>query len=305
MAAVLQHWQTHTNDYKCAWFKGCIFQQIWRERCHSLALGIGKRTSYRCQHITYLTRMLLDCLLSHRFDEALECLVGLCGVCRRIPELFWRTGSEVLKNRPGSYMHMIQLLKNMFVICVPFKTELLLDFTMYLVKHNNDITEAQELLTSKLSQKPFVSSPILQAYAGLFAYLEWKKCKHQFDKRYLEADDDSDMDFTGGERTDGDLKRQMDFHGKKALVFFVNLVEHCGVWDIFITRQVEMLQYYDMTEEAKRILVRYKEKNPENLNSHREKLPVDRFRELKSTYIIFSRVHVPVRKSCVQFLKIC
>jgi len=32
----------------------------------------------------------LDHLLRHRFEEALECLVGLCGACRRIPELFWR-----------------------------------------------------------------------------------------------------------------------------------------------------------------------------------------------------------------------
>ena len=74
----------------------------------------------------------------------------------------------------------------------------------------------------------------------------------------------------GSQRADVDLlKRQMDFHGKKALVFFVNLVEHCGVWDIFITRQVEMLKYYDMADEAKSILVKYKEKNPENPNSHR------------------------------------
>ena len=167
-------------------------------------------------------------------------------------------------------MHMMQFLKNMFVICVPFKTELLLDLAMYLVKHNNDITEAQELLTSKLSQKPFMSSPVLQAYAGLFAYIQWKKCKHKIDNRYLENDDHSDMDLTGGDnRTYADLKRQMDFHWKKALVFFVNLVEHCGVWDIFITRQVEMLKYYDMADEAKSILVKYKEKNPENPNSHR------------------------------------
>ena len=167
-------------------------------------------------------------------------------------------------------MHMMQFLKNMFVICVPFKTELLLDLAMYLVKHNNDITEAQELLTSKLSQKPFMSSPVVQAYAGLFAYIQWKKCKHSIDNRYLENDDHSDMDLTGGDnRTYADLKRQMDFHGKKALVFFVNLVEHCGVWDIFITRQVEMLKYYDMADEAKSILVKYKDKNPENPNSHR------------------------------------
>jgi len=214
----------------------------------------------------YLTHLLLDNLLRHRFDEALECLVGLCGACRRIPELFWRTGVEVMRNQPGSFTHVNQLIKNMFVICVPFKKEILLDLTMYLVKHNSDITEAQELLTSKLSQKPFLSSTLLRAYSGLFAYLSWKKCKLQFDKKDLEAEDlllDENTNY------DANLRRQMDFYGKKTLILFNSVVEHCGVWDIFITRQVEVLKYYDQADEAKRVLLRYKEKNPENPNAHR------------------------------------
>ena len=27
---------------------------------------------------------------SHKYDDALQCLVGLCVACRRTPELFWR-----------------------------------------------------------------------------------------------------------------------------------------------------------------------------------------------------------------------
>ncbi|XP_078382190.1 LOW QUALITY PROTEIN: TATA box-binding protein-associated factor RNA polymerase I subunit A-like [Oculina patagonica] len=244
------------------WFKGCIFQHIWREECLSYTLsGLANGISYRMQHVMYLTRLLLDQLLNHRNDKALECLVGLCGACRRIPELFWRTGCEVMRNRPGSFAHVNQLIKNMFVICVPFKTEMLLDLAMYLVKHNLDITEAQELLTSKLSQESFLSSPLLRAYSGLFAHLSWKKCKLHFDKKDLDGEEFN--------VTDANLKRQMDFHGKKALVLFGNLVEHCGVWDIFVTRQVEILKYYDRSDEAKRILMRYKQKNPENPNTYR------------------------------------
>lgn len=171
-----------------------------------------------------------------------------------------------MRNQPGSFTHVNQLIKNMFVICVPFKKEILLDLTMYLVKHNSDITEAQELLTSKLSQKPFLSSTLLRAYSGLFAYLSWKKCKLQFDKKDLEAEDlllDENTNY------DANLRRQMDFYGKKTLILFNSVVEHCGVWDIFITRQVEVLKYYDQADEAKRVLLRYKEKNPENPNAHR------------------------------------
>ena len=170
-----------------------------------------------------------------------------------------------MRNQQGSFAHVVQMMKSMFVICVPFKKEILLDLTLYLAKHNSDITESQELLTSKLSQEPFLSSNLLRAYSGLFAYLSWNKCKLQFDKKNLNAEDL----FIAENVSDANLRRQMDFYGKKALILFGNLVEHCGVWDIFITRQVELLKYYNRADEAKRILLKYKEKNPENPNAHR------------------------------------
>ena len=172
-----------------------------------------------------------------------------------------------MRNRPGSYAHMNQFIKNMFVICVPFQKEILLDLAMYLVKHNEDITEAQELLTSKLSQKSFQSSVLLRAYSGLFAYLSWKKCKIQFEKRDLDVEELGGWGHMAENVTN--LRRQMDFHGKQALVLFRDLVEHNGVWDIFVTKHVEMLKYYNKADEARRILERYKEKNPENPNAHR------------------------------------
>ena len=59
--------------------------------CLIFLLLTGLETaSYHQQHITYLARLLLNSLLSHKYDDALQCLVGLCGACRRTPELFWR-----------------------------------------------------------------------------------------------------------------------------------------------------------------------------------------------------------------------
>ena len=55
-----------------------------------LSLTGLETASYHQQHITYLARLLLNSLLSHKYDDALQCLVGLCGACRRTPELFWR-----------------------------------------------------------------------------------------------------------------------------------------------------------------------------------------------------------------------
>ena len=172
-------------------------------------------------------------------------------------------------NRPGSYAHMNQFIKNMFVICVPYQKELLLDFAMYQVKHNSDTTEAQELLTTKLSGKAFQSSVLLRAYSGLFGCLSWKKCKLQLEKRDLDVEDIGGWSHEAEGATGINLKQQMDFQAKWALVLFGDLVEHDGVWDIFITKQVDMLKYYNKSDEARKILERYKEKNPENPNTHR------------------------------------
>ena len=62
----------------------------FNSKLNALFSGLDGKKSYRIQHVMYLTRLLLDCLLNHRYNKALECLVGLCGACRRIPELFWR-----------------------------------------------------------------------------------------------------------------------------------------------------------------------------------------------------------------------
>jgi len=164
---------------------------------------------------------------------------------------------------------MGQFIKSMFVVCIPFQKELLLDFVMYLVKQNSDITEAQELLNSKLSVKSFQSNILLRAYSGLFAYISWKKCRLQLEKRDLDTEDLGGWSHGAESATDSNLKRQVDFHGKQALVLFHDLVEQNGVWDIFLIKQVEVLKYYNQADEARRILERYKEKNPENPNAHR------------------------------------
>ena len=234
--------------------KSCIFtNQISRLGQHILKKHFTKSS------LKYVMMFILSITVN-------KCSIQVCTLTdKKVNYLYFlQTGVEVIRSQPGSFTHVNQLIKNMFVICVPFKSEILLDLTLYLVKHNSDITEAQELLTSKLAQKPFFASNLLRAYSGLFAYLSWKKCKLKFDKKDLDAED-----LMAENTNDANLRRQMDFFGKKALILFGGLVEHCGVWDIFVTRQVEMLKYYDRADEAKRILVRYKQKNPENPNAHR------------------------------------
>lgn len=183
--------------------------------------------------------------------------------------VFLQIGCEVMSNNPRSYSHLSQFIKNMFVICGPFRIELLLDYAMYLVQHNSDITEANELLTTKLSDKSLQSSVLLRAYTGLFAYLSWKKSKIQLDKKQLDNEEAVGYGQDAQNSTVSNLKRQMDFHAKQALAMFNNSVEHKGNWDIFVTKQVEILEYYNRSDDARKILEQYMEKNPENPNAYR------------------------------------
>ncbi|XP_029195702.2 uncharacterized protein LOC114961236 isoform X2 [Acropora millepora] len=275
MAAVRSFWLSNKQESKSRFFKSCIFQQMWREHTLPQTLGL-ESTTIQQKHLSYVARCLLNSLLNHQFDDALQCMVALCGACLRTPEMFWRTGCEVMSNNTRSYSHLSQFIKNMFVICGPYRTELLLDYAMYLVQYNSDITEANELLTTKLSDKSLQSSVLLKAYAGLFAYLSWKKSKKQLDKKQLDNEEATVYGQDAQNSAASNLKRQMDFHAKQALALFDNSVEHKGNWDIFVTKQVEILDYYNRSEEARKILEQYMEKNPENPNAYRAIAPMQR-----------------------------
>ena len=88
------------------------------------------------------------------------------------------------------------------------------------------------------------------------------------EKRDVEGEDIEEMSHISDSASLTNLKRQMYFHGKQALLLFAGLVEHSGVWHI-LTKQIEMLKYYNKDDEARKVLLRYKEKNPENPNAHR------------------------------------
>ncbi|XP_068707113.1 TATA box-binding protein-associated factor RNA polymerase I subunit A-like isoform X2 [Montipora foliosa] len=184
MAAIRCFWLSNKLPEKSRFYKSCIFQQIWRERALSHTLGL-ETTTIQKKHMSYVTRYLLDSLLNHQFDDAVQCMVALCGACAKTPEMFWRKG------------------------------------------------------------------------------------KLQLDRRHLDDEVNAGHDHEAGDSTTANLKRQVDFLAKQALVLFSNLVEYEGNWDIFITKQVEVLKYYGKSDDTREILDRYKEKNTENPNAHR------------------------------------
>jgi hypothetical protein len=136
---------------------------------------------------------------------------------------------------------------------------------MYLIQEKQEITEAYELISGKCGNKPFDKNKLLKAYLGLFEYTLWKSKQRKEKQSGVELEFETSIANT----MNTEKSKQIDYHGNKALGFFKDLVETDGLWDIFITRQVELLVWCGEIDEARRILERYREKNPENPNAHR------------------------------------
>lgn len=172
-----------------------------------------------------------------------------------------QVGCEILRNLKRNHACIVKFFKYVFLLCYPYQEEILLDFAMSLIQEKQEITEAYELIRGKCGNKPFNKNKLLQAYLGLFEYLTWNS------KLTKERQSSFEQEFETNMNTE--QSKQISYHGNKAIGYFENLVETDGLWDIFVSRQVQMLVYYGKVDEARKTLERYREKNPENPNAHR------------------------------------
>ena len=150
---------------------------------------------------------------------------------------------------------------------------MLLEFAFYLITAKGELTEAYELVNSRYGQTPYSSNRLITLYLGLFEYTHWKVKNVKFSKTagsHDVLDEAHGLHLFSNESTfNENVRRQVDFHGKRALAYFAGLTEGSGVLDIFVTRHVELLSYYDRRDEARQILKSYRDNNPDNPNAHR------------------------------------
>ncbi|XP_048589937.1 TATA box-binding protein-associated factor RNA polymerase I subunit A isoform X2 [Nematostella vectensis] len=220
-------------------------------------------------HTDQIARLLLDALLEHRFEDAAICVISLCGRGKVVPELLWRTGTEVLKSIPGNPLRVVQFYKYLFPICTPYQREMLLDLGFFLIHSNNDLTEAYELLKDKASSEPFSKDKLVHGYLGLFEYIFWKRKNMQLeDHSSLQGLLDS-VEEGAGSMHNSMLLKELVFYSRKAMAYFHGLVDCDGIWDLFLTRHAELLVFHGQNEDAIKMLTRYRDKNPENPNTHR------------------------------------
>lgn len=169
-------------------------------------------------------------------------------------------------------MVCLQYYKNMFVACHDNRQEILLNFALYLVLRQQDVTEALELLKSKASIHPFRHDVMHKAYIGLFEYLLWRlKQSKNFEDvvGHFEEEDVSDEEQQGGEFGTKRSGKRVGFSAKKAMNLFEEVFAVSGVWDVFVPAYTNLLMRHEGVTQTRKFLKKYRDKNMLNPNTHR------------------------------------
>ncbi|XP_048738158.2 TATA box-binding protein-associated factor RNA polymerase I subunit A-like isoform X2 [Ostrea edulis] len=219
--------------------------------------------------VPHVLQLLRFCFLTRRDVPAITLLNLLAEEPKKFIDLIWRGVTELVFHNPEQYKPFLDQLVNQLKQLVEINAkEVLLDFLLC-VLHQGQITEAKYIFTDIPKQKLTTVTEhmkqtdiLCKAYQGLVFYVEWTVARNKTQRlRDLgdQLDDDVSENFEDFMRSCAD----------KALNFFDVLKDLTGVWDIFVTKQVEMLEYYDKQEEAEDVLQAYKEQNKENPNTHK------------------------------------
>ncbi|OWF56416.1 TATA box-binding protein-associated factor RNA polymerase I subunit A-like [Mizuhopecten yessoensis] len=241
----------------------------------SLALNIQNQNDESSLLQPYLVTVLRDYLLAHAWTNSLTVLRLLGDDPTHSAISLWKVGMEIMYSNPdknnGLIEHYVRKLKGMSDLELK---EVVLEYVMYLL-HKGELEEAKRAMVDipKIrgikkcdKSKSQYKDLVFTAYQGLLYYTRWNLDRQRLASHATVIDGD---DFGQGlYYFDGEEDALKD-GAERALSCFSQLYDHLGVWDIFITKHVKILEHYYRLEEAKSILEMYRDKNSENPNTHK------------------------------------
>nr|XP_054758143.1 TATA box-binding protein-associated factor RNA polymerase I subunit A-like isoform X2 [Lytechinus pictus] len=213
---------------------------------------------YEGSSFTAMSSMLKECILQEKWEDSIKILCALCTYQRPDIECLWKFGAHVLQNHPDSNAEQIEDLYR-FVRKIntanPYQKKL--EHALFLLRQErmkdalttlSEMWPASKQFANKESNQPEIRKKLISANAGLIEYCQWhEKTKGRGDDEVVE---------------DATLR-------KRALTNLGKFNNDPGVWDIFITKQVEMLEIKEGSiNKAEQILNNYLSNNPGNPNAH-------------------------------------
>ncbi len=146
-------------------------------------------------------------------------------------------------------------------LCPQYSSQMALDMTFHILKTNNDILEAYQYLTRRHTSYRVKNEPLLHAYLGMLEYALWKMDIEKSESAN-ECNDELETEDRAGDTN-------MHYYARKALTNMKVVLNEPGVWDVFVLKMVEILEYYKQDDETVSLLEAYREKNMGNPNAHR------------------------------------
>ncbi|XP_062604766.1 TATA box-binding protein-associated factor RNA polymerase I subunit A-like [Saccostrea cucullata] len=220
--------------------------------------------------VPHVLQLLRFCFLTRRDVPTITLLNYFAEEPNKFIDIIWRGVSELAFHDPSQYKPFLEQLVNQVKQLNKLNAkEVLLEYLLF-VLHQGEVTEAKYLLTNIPKQQKYTKPTehskqieiLCKAYHGLVFYVEWMVAKNR-NQRLKDLGDHLDDDISDN------YEDLMESCADKALNCFDVLKSVPGVWDIFITKQVEILEHYCKLDEAEEILQAYKQQNKENPNAHK------------------------------------
>ncbi|CAG5122909.1 unnamed protein product [Candidula unifasciata] len=213
-------------------------------------------------------QLIRECVLSHQWPEALNLIQSLCYEVTGVDCAIWKVGLACLFQDCEKNGRLVeQFVKQVCVLRSLTVVEVLLDYLLFILTQAQtadamqlikDLKENTQYANNLKNKKRMMAHTLFFAYQGLACYAEWKLAIFKV------SQDNDDVRMNLGKNTD-----TAKAVAESALEYLSTVKDVPGVWDIFITRLVEIHEYYGKVETARSILVSYRERNPGNPNAHR------------------------------------
>ncbi|XP_038074381.1 TATA box-binding protein-associated factor RNA polymerase I subunit A-like [Patiria miniata] len=212
-----------------------------------------------------LLAALKHCLLTHRWREASQAMEMVCLYPTHVhDDYMWKCGTEILYNYPDADPELImQFTSKMEGIWHRHKRKKL-EKVFYLLSRGQFKDAEFEIQSAKMTSRGLSIRDedrakywvmMSKAYAGLLKYAEWyQECllpRQQMDN------DQPNKDGAGFRYRD------------ESCDFTIPVPDEPGVWDIFITKQAEILETNGKLDVARELLQNYCVSCPDNPNAYR------------------------------------
>ncbi|KAH9519468.1 TATA box-binding protein-associated factor RNA polymerase I subunit A [Bulinus truncatus] len=225
-----------------------------------------------CNLVPHFLHLLRECLLTHQCQKALKLVSVLCNECKGPDATIWKAGLCCLFQDEDRNSRLIQqFVKQLYFLKKIAVVEVILDYLLYLLLKLN-IEDAKSLVqelkmntlfpSQLINERRTMAHNLFFAYQGLVLYVEWKTTLIKVDE------EDNMMDIISQKLSQGASGNAIRAIADSAVEYLITIKDLPGVWDIFISRIVEIYEFYGNIDKARELLICYRARNPTNPNAH-------------------------------------